>query len=454
MSRAALYLLEPAEPGAAWAPFAGVRPIAELRAGAWRVRERWEAACRLEATAILGDARRAASTKATSRRVRPPAPVDGPAVVGASWFAPAGAGSRICTRRRRAPIAPWRRARSAGSCRRAERGTGRTSAATAAEIDGLRPARRVRPGHRAGAVPRRGLRRPPRRARHRRARGQPRAGRPGRRDRASARRSSRASSSTCATARSCSSRASRSGTAPGSRARSTPARARKLLGGFIRASVFGPECRVRGEIAASVFLGYANKSHDGFVGHSVRGPLGEPGRADHHVQSQEHLRRGPARDRRPPHRDRPPEPRHPLRRPRQDRDRHHAGDRHRRVGAGASVFGPAAPPKYVPPFAWGGEGAERLTADGFLRVAERVMAAPQRGVDRRSGGARSSRPTAAGPRRMMHALRAGLGLARELLRGRGGGRGPAARRRVQRAGDRAAGRVAGLALGRVAGDRR
>jgi hypothetical protein len=45
----------------------------------------------------------------------------------------------------------------------------------------------------------------------------------------------------------------------------------KLLGGFIRASAFGPECRVHGEIAASVFLGYANKSHDGFVGHSVVG---------------------------------------------------------------------------------------------------------------------------------------------------------------------------------------
>jgi len=49
------------------------------------------------------------------------------------------------------------------------------------------------------------------------------------------------------------------------------------------------------------------------------------------------------------------------------------------VGAGANLFGPAAPPKYVPPFAWGGEGAERLTPDGFLRVAERVMT--RRNVD-------------------------------------------------------------------------
>ena len=45
----------------------------------------------------------------------------------------------------------------------------------------------------------------------------------------------------------------------------------KVLGGFIRASTFGPECRVHGEIATSAFLGYANKAHDGFVGHSVVG---------------------------------------------------------------------------------------------------------------------------------------------------------------------------------------
>ena len=49
-------------------------------------------------------------------------------------------------------------------------------------------------------------------------------------------------------------------------------RHRRCSGDSFAASVFGPECRVRGEIAASVFLGFANKSHDGFVGHSVVGP--------------------------------------------------------------------------------------------------------------------------------------------------------------------------------------
>ena len=43
-----LYLLEPESPGAPWTPFQGVRPLAELRAGIWRVRERWEAAAGTE----------------------------------------------------------------------------------------------------------------------------------------------------------------------------------------------------------------------------------------------------------------------------------------------------------------------------------------------------------------------------------------------------------------------
>jgi hypothetical protein len=44
------------------------------------------------------------------------------------------------------------------------------------------------------------------------------------------------------------------------------------------------------------------------------------------------------------------------------------------ISAGANVFGPSGAPKYVPPFAWGCSGSERMSEDGFLRVAERVMA--------------------------------------------------------------------------------
>lgn len=45
-----------------------------------------------------------------------------------------------------------------------------------------------------------------------------------------------------------------------------------FLGGTIGSgSSFGPVSRVRGEIETTVFLGYANKAHDGFVGHSYVG---------------------------------------------------------------------------------------------------------------------------------------------------------------------------------------
>jgi hypothetical protein len=43
------------------------------------------------------------------------------------------------------------------------------------------------------------------------------------------------------------------------------------------------------------------------------------------------------------------------------------------ISAGANLFGPSTPPKFVPPFAWGCVGSERMSEDGFLRIAERVM---------------------------------------------------------------------------------
>src|SRR5207253_233706 len=48
----ALYLLDP-EPGVAWAPFLGARPLCELRAGAHLIRERWEAFVGAEAAGIF-----------------------------------------------------------------------------------------------------------------------------------------------------------------------------------------------------------------------------------------------------------------------------------------------------------------------------------------------------------------------------------------------------------------
>ncbi|MFL5518740.1 MAG: putative sugar nucleotidyl transferase, partial [Gemmatimonadales bacterium] len=85
----ALYLLEPDPAGPAWAPFAGVRPVSELRAGVWRIRERWEAAFGTDTTAILGSHVDGFQEPGTPP-VRPVGPIGGPAVIGVSRFAPSG----------------------------------------------------------------------------------------------------------------------------------------------------------------------------------------------------------------------------------------------------------------------------------------------------------------------------------------------------------------------------
>jgi len=41
--------------------------------------------------------------------------------------------------------------------------------------------------------------------------------------------------------------------------------------GRVGASSIGDACRVHGELSTSIFTGHANKSHDGFVGHSILG---------------------------------------------------------------------------------------------------------------------------------------------------------------------------------------
>lgn len=363
----ALYLLEPDRPGAAWAPFAGVRPIAELRAGIWRVRERWEAAVGNDATAILGD-HTAGFAEADEPPIRQSSPVAGPAIIGAAWFAPTGAPITLTGGVRRLVhrdetvgwIVPsgerWEGPHENGAGHEVEglalRGTYDLLTALeqflaidcadflVAPSDGIPegsvvlgdPAHliclgaSVEPGvvfdlrHGAVVV-----------------------------DQASE---------------------IRSGTrlegpiyvGPNTR----------ILGGFLRGSVLGPECRARGEISGSVFLGFANKSHDGFVGHSVVGQWVNLGAGT--TTSNLKNTYGPVRLE--------------IEGERIETGRLNLGSLigdHAKtaigtllatgtvISAGANVFGPPAAPKYVPPFAWGCSGSERMTEDGFLRIAERVM---------------------------------------------------------------------------------
>ena len=89
-----LYLIDP-EPGLRWAPFGASRPVSELRAGAWLIRERWEAIAGGETLAIFGPPHLHAFTEDTVPPVQAPAPCPGPALVGRSDFAPSGVAPRF-----------------------------------------------------------------------------------------------------------------------------------------------------------------------------------------------------------------------------------------------------------------------------------------------------------------------------------------------------------------------
>ena len=384
-----LYLLEPDSPGSEWAPFAGVRPIAELRAGIWRIRERWEAAVGNDATALLGS-HAAGFSEGDEPPLKPVRPIEGPAIVGAAWFAPTGA-----------PIDAGRAHRFAYGeetvgwvVPAGERWNGPHEDGPAVSIDGvllrgtfdlLTALEELLPADCADflAAPNDGV-----------PAGSVVLGDPGHLISLGANvepgvvfdlRNGSVVLDQGAEVRSGTRLEGPIYVGPGTR----------VLGGSLRASVFGSECRVRGEIATSVFLGFANKSHDGFVGHSVIGPWVNLGAGT--TTSNLKNTYGPVRLE--------------IEGERIDTGRLNVGSLigdHAKtaigtmlatgtvISAGANVFGTPTPPRYVPPFAWGCSGSERMTEDGFLRIAERVMSrrnvafSPQRRESLRQAFARSS----------------------------------------------------------------
>ncbi len=152
-----------------------------------------------------------------------------------------------------------------------------------------------------------------------------------------------------------------------------------LLGGELASASIGPGCRIRGEVASSVVLGYANKAHDGFLGHSIVGRwvnLGamttnsdlkhtygpvrvqvggrtvETGLMKAGCLLGDHVRTGIGT----------------------------LLDTGTVVGAGASLFGDRAAPKSVPPFSWGsGAAPAEYDIERFLETAALVMR--RRGVE-------------------------------------------------------------------------
>jgi UDP-N-acetylglucosamine diphosphorylase/glucosamine-1-phosphate N-acetyltransferase len=369
-----LYLTEPAGGAPAWAPFAGARPIAELRAGVWRIRERWEAALDLDTTAILG-AEIAGFTELDTPPCLSPQPIAGPAVIADSSFAPTGTPIVLAPETRRLiagdgatvgwvvpPGATWSDPNEAGPVQSIRGISLRQTSDLITALEQLLPAdclgfaaavadpvpagslvlgdaalvlcrgAAVEPGvvfdTRGGAVVlEKGV---------------------------EVRHGTRLEGPLYA----------------GERTR--------LLGGHLRASVFGPRCSVKGEVSNTLMMGYANKSHDGFVGHSVLGHWVNLGAGTttsnlKNTYGEVSLEVAGAR----------------LATGRQflgsligDHAKTAIGSMLPTgaiIGAGANLFGTTAAPKYLPPMAWGNSGPERMTEEGFLRIAERVM--PRREVE-------------------------------------------------------------------------
>jgi UDP-N-acetylglucosamine diphosphorylase/glucosamine-1-phosphate N-acetyltransferase len=375
-----LYLLEPESPGPEWAPFAGVRPISELRAGAWLIRERWEAALDADTTATVGSHVHGFH-EADAAPVIAPRSITGPAFVVASSFAPSGVRLSPSPSIRRfthrgttvgwvvGPGDSWRGPDETGAALEIDglllRGA--FDLVTALEVlleddcaDFLHAARQDVPegsivlGDAARVV-------------CRAAAVEPgvvfdvRHGPVVLEEGVEVRHGTRLEGPIFARPRT------------------------RILGGFIRGSSFGPECRVHGEVAATVFIGYDNKSHDGFVGHSVLGPWVNLGAGT----TTSNLKNTYGTVRLEPRGARIETGRLNLGTLFGDHAKTAIGTMLSTgtiVSAGANVFG-GLPPKYLPPFAWGSDATERVSEDGFLRVAERVLG--RRGVDF-SGAVRNS----------------------------------------------------------------
>ncbi|MDQ2666531.1 MAG: hypothetical protein M3Z05_11035 [Gemmatimonadota bacterium] len=141
----------------------------------------------------------------------------------------------------------------------------------------------------------------------------------------------------------------------------------------VAASSIGDTCKVHGELSNTIFIGHANKGHDGFVGHSILGRWVNLGAGT--ITSNLKNTYGTVQ----------------LWTPDGIRETGLQflgtlfGDHAKTgigltlttgsvLGAGANVYGAVMPPKAVAPFSWGESGAfADYRLDKFLDVAERMM---------------------------------------------------------------------------------
>ncbi len=367
-----LVLLEPDDPGPAWAPFAGARPIAELRAGAFRVWERWQRYLDPSSVSVLSR-HTPGFADVDSLPLHPDGPITGPAVVARSNFLPVG--DPLANRPTGPGLADGAQT-IAWIVAQGEVWAGPKELADPVEIRAMKlnatvdlltaterlledDCARLADDPGDGVPPACVVLGDPSRVITHRAVVEPQVVFDVRKGPIVLEEDT----------------VVRAGTrleGPLWVGRDT-----WLVGGVIRHSVIGPHCRVHGEVAASVFLGYANKSHDGFLGHSVVGQWVNLGAGT--ITSNLKNTYG--------------EVRLDLPDGRLATGRTNVGTLfgdHAKmaigsllatgtvIGTGANVVG-APVPRYVAPFRWGDDPAARLDVDRFVTVAGRVM--PRRGVE-------------------------------------------------------------------------
>jgi UDP-N-acetylglucosamine diphosphorylase/glucosamine-1-phosphate N-acetyltransferase len=146
-----------------------------------------------------------------------------------------------------------------------------------------------------------------------------------------------------------------------------------VLGGSVGGCSIGPSCKVRGELSESVLVGYANKAHDGYIGHALIGQWVNLGALTTNSDLKNNYR--------------------PVKVWTLDGevDTHalkvgcFLGDHVKTgigtvlntgtvIGAGSNVFGGIMPPSVVPPFSWGtGPDLRDHRLDKFLETTELAM---------------------------------------------------------------------------------
>jgi UDP-N-acetylglucosamine diphosphorylase/glucosamine-1-phosphate N-acetyltransferase len=145
-------------------------------------------------------------------------------------------------------------------------------------------------------------------------------------------------------------------------------------GDRIAVSSIGDHCKVHGEMNSTVLLGYSNKGHDGFVGHSYLGRWVNLGAGT--ITSNLKNTYGPVQLSTPAG----------LKETGAQFLGSFFGDHAKTgigmrlttgtvIGAGANIYGSGMPSKNVAPFAWGEHPSYSIyRMDKFLEVAKRVMA--------------------------------------------------------------------------------